>query len=173
MAAIRTFLMNLGIKSLVSVILLFATLFATGFAMKSAKEKEIKIVSQGNEEPWVNSEITTSEKELVQRYLNPTPEEKVISSNNSPNIQCCSPKWTMEKVEEKHALNIQGSRYSRGDILPDGLYKKAKELPEGMAKDMPQSPEGTKFVILENKLVRISSYSHTILDISELPLPKT
>jgi hypothetical protein len=158
---------------LIGAVLGIAFIFATGFAMKSAKEKEIKIVSECNENPWINSEISDWEDKKVRTYLDPTLVSDRETEKNCPKVECDSCQWSLEKAEPKHALGTKENRLSRGDILPDHLYRRAKPLPLELTREMPAPPEGTKLVILDNKLVRVSSYSHTILDISDLPHPKS
>lgn len=150
-----------------SVIVGGSLFLTTGFSIKSSKEPDVKIISLANGEAWVNAEITSKEKFEVRQYL------KKIKSNGpldtkEPDIKCCSSSWFMEKKPEaRHALSIGGACYSRGDMLPASIYRQAHVVPQELAQDFPKQ-ELSQLVMIDHKLLRVSSYSHTILDIADL-----
>lgn len=115
--------------------------------------------------PWVETELTPLEKEIVKQHLvdiRATQKKKSAPDKKPPAgpAKQAAPDVKLPPGWQK--------KIARGEILPPAVYAQAQPLPDVVIRKLPPAPVGTILVTLDDKLVRLLEAPRLIVDVFEL-----
>ena len=115
--------------------------------------------------PWVETELTPLEKEIVKQHLVDirAAQKKKAAPDKKP------PAGPAKKAAPDAKLPPGWQKkIARGEILPPAVYAQAQPLPDVVIRKLPPPPAGTILITLDDKLIRLLEAPRLIVDVSEL-----
>lgn len=115
--------------------------------------------------PWVETELTPLEKEIVKQHL--------VDIRAAQKKKSAPDKKPPAGATKKAAPDAQlppgwQKKIARGELLPAAVYAQAQPLPDVVIRKLPPAPVGTILVTLDDKLVRLLEAPRLIVDVFEL-----
>lgn len=115
--------------------------------------------------PWVETELTPLEKEIVKQHL--------VDIRAAQKKKSAPDKKPPAGPAKKAALDAKlpsgwQKKIVRGEILPPAVYAQTQPLPDVVIRKLPPAPVGTLLVTLDDKLVRLLEAPRLIVDVFEL-----
>jgi hypothetical protein len=115
--------------------------------------------------PWVETELTPLEKEIVKQHL-----VDIRAAQKKKSAPDKKPPAGATKKAAPDAKLPPGwqKKIVRGELLPAAVYAQAQPLPDVVIRKLPPAPVGTILVTLDDKLVRLLEAPRLIVDVFEL-----
>ena len=115
--------------------------------------------------PWVETELTPLEKEIVKQHL-----VDIRAAQKKKSAPDKKPPAGPAKKAAPDAQLPPGwqKKIARGEVLPPAVYAQAQPLPDVVIRKLPPAPVGTILVTLDDKLVRLLEAPRLIVDVFEL-----
>ena len=115
--------------------------------------------------PWVETELTPLEKEIVKQHL-----VDIRAAQKKKSAPDKKPPAGAAKKAAPDAKLPPGwqKKIVRGELLPAVVYAQAQPLPDVVIRKLPPAPVGTILVTLDDKLVRLLEAPRLIVDVFEL-----
>lgn len=130
------------------------------------KREDKKEKGEKKEEPWLNVDIVSTERDIIREYIVQWQEKEGKSKGQK--VKSLPPGLAKKVARGGELPPGWQKKLARGEVVSEPIFREMRRLPDEIILKLPKQPKGTVLMAVDGKVVRLAEATKTILDVFDL-----